>query len=437
MRQEEDVLDTWFSSALWPFSTLGWPENTEDLKYFYPTNVLVTGYDIIFFWVARMIFSALEHTGEVPFDHVFIHGLVRDEQGRKMSKSLGNGVDPLEIISKYGADALRYALVNGNSPGNDMRYSDKKVEAARNFANKLWNASRFAMMNLTITECELPDTADMALEDKWVMSKLNTLIAEVTANLDKYELGVALAKIYDFVWDVLCDWYIELIKPRLTEGDLTAQKVLCHALTTSLKLLHPFMPFITEEIFLALPRESGDKESIMISEWPKADARYDFASDEEKMASLIDAITQIRNRRLEMGVAPSKRAKTIIVTERTDTYNDETARFFVKLAGASEVVFAPKCDDESAVQIVAPGANIFIPLGELVDFAKERARLTKEREKCVSEIDRVDKKLANEGFVAKAPAQLIENEKAKRVKLVDQLASIDDAIAKFDAAEKK
>ena len=437
MRQEEDVLDTWFSSALWPFSTLGWPENTEDLKYFYPTNVLVTGYDIIFFWVARMIFSAIEHTGEVPFDHVFIHGLVRDEQGRKMSKSLGNGVDPLEIISKYGADALRYALVNGNSPGNDMRYSDKKVEAARNFANKLWNASRFAMMNLTITECELPDTADMALEDKWVMSKLNTLIAEVTANLDKYELGVALAKIYDFVWDVLCDWYIELIKPRLSEGDLTAQKVLCHALTTSLKLLHPFMPFITEEIFLALPREKGDKESIMISEWPKADARYDFASDEEKMASLIDAITQIRNRRLEMGVAPSKRAKTIIVTERTDTYNDETARFFVKLAGASEVVFAPRCDDESAVQIVAPGANIFIPLGELVDFAKERARLTKEREKCVSEIDRVDKKLANEGFVAKAPAQLIENEKAKRVKLVDQLASIDDAIAKFDAAEKK
>ena len=384
-----------------------------------------------------MIFSALEHTGEVPFDHVFIHGLVRDEQGRKMSKSLGNGVDPLEIISKYGADALRYALVNGNSPGNDMRYSDKKVEAARNFANKLWNASRFAMMNLTITECELPDTADMALEDKWVMSKLNTLIAEVTANLDKYELGVALAKIYDFVWDVLCDWYIELIKPRLTEGDLTAQKVLCHALTTSLKLLHPFMPFITEEIFLALPRERGDRESIMVSDWPEADARYDFASDEEKMASLIDAITQIRNRRLEMGVAPSKRAKTIIVTERTETYNDETARFFVKLAGASEVVFAPKCDDESAVQIVAPGANIFIPLGELVDFAKERARLTKEREKCVSEIDRVDKKLANEGFVAKAPAQLIENEKAKRVKLVDQLASIDDAIAKFDAAEKK
>ena len=436
MRQEEDVLDTWFSSALWPFSTLGWPEKTEDLKYFYPTSVLVTGYDIIFFWVARMIFSGIEHTGEVPFKHVFIHGLVRDEQGRKMSKSLGNGVDPLEIIDKYGADALRYALITGNSPGNDMRYSDKKVEAARNFANKLWNASRFALMNLTIDKCVLPDVSEMTLEDKWVLSKLNTLISEVTANLDSYELGVALAKIYDFVWDILCDWYIELVKPRLNEGDITAQNVLCHTLTVSLKLLHPFMPFITEEIYKALPREifadgRTDPASIMISDWAKPDPSLDFKADEEKMAALISAITAIRNRRTEMNVAPSKRAKIIIVTERNDIYNADTARYFIKQASASDVIFAPKCDDDTAVQIVAEGANIFIPLGELVDFAKEKQRLVKEREKCVSEIDRAEKKLSNEGFVSKAPAALIENEKAKLAKLKEHLVEIEAAVEKF------
>ena len=428
MHQDEDTLDTWFSSALWPFSTLGWPDCTEDLKYFYPTNTLVTGYDIITFWVSRMIFSALEYTDSVPFDTVLIHGLVRDEQGRKMSKSLGNGVDPLEIIDNYGADALRYALVMGNSPGNDMRYSDKKVEAARNFANKLWNASRFAMMNLTIDKVELPEAAKLKAEDKWILSKLNTLIGEVTANLDKFELGVALAKIYDFVWDILCDWYIELIKPRLSEGDTDAQNVLCYALTQTLKLLHPFMPFITEEIYQALPH---DAESIMIADYPKYDEVLAFPTEEEQMAKVIEAISLIRNRRADMNVAPSKKAKVIIATADRATYSDDTVKFFQKLASASEVEFVDSYTDESAVQIVATGATVYIPLGELIDFAKERERQNKEREKILSEIDRVDKKLSNEGFVAKAPAQLIEAEKAKREKFIEQLAAIDEAIAKL------
>ncbi len=428
MHQDEDTLDTWFSSALWPFSTLGWPDNTEDLKYFYPTNTLVTGYDIITFWVSRMIFSALEYTDSVPFDTVLIHGLVRDELGRKMSKSLGNGVDPLEIIDNYGADALRYALVMGNSPGNDMRYSDKKVEAARNFANKLWNASRFAMMNLTIGKVELPKTDALKAEDKWILSKLNTLIGEVTANLDKYELGVALAKIYDFVWDILCDWYIELIKPRLSEGDTDAQNVLCYALTETLKLLHPFMPFITEEIYQALPHTA---ESIMIDSFPKYDDAHSFPTEEEQMAKVIEAISLIRNRRADMNVAPSKKAKVIIVTADRATYSDGTVKFFEKLASASEVEFVNEYSDENAVQIVVTSATVYIPLGELIDFAKERERLNKEREKILSEIDRVDKKLSNEGFVAKAPAQLIEAEKAKREKFVEQLAATDEAIAKL------
>ncbi len=428
MHQDEDTLDTWFSSALWPFSTLGWPDCTEDLKYFYPTNTLVTGYDIITFWVSRMIFSALEYTDSVPFDTVLIHGLVRDEKGRKMSKSLGNGVDPLEIIDNYGADALRYALVMGNSPGNDMRYSDKKVEAARNFANKLWNASRFAMMNLTIDKVELPRADALKAEDKWILSKLNTLIGEVTANLDKFELGVALAKIYDFVWDILCDWYIELIKPRLSEGDTDAQNVLCYALTETLKLLHPFMPFITEEIYQALPH---DAESIMIADYPRYDDALAFPNEEAQMAKIIEAISLIRNRRADMNVAPSKKAKVIIVTADRATYSDDTVKFFVKLASASEVEFVKEYSDENAVQIVATGATVYIPLGELIDFAKEKERLNKEREKILSEIDRVDKKLSNEGFVAKAPAQLIEAEKAKREKFVEQLAATDEAIAKL------
>ncbi len=428
MRQEEDVLDTWFSSALWPFSTLGWPEETEDLKYFYPTSVLVTGYDIIFFWVARMIFSALENTGKAPFEHIFIHGLVRDELGRKMSKSLGNGVDPLKIIDEYGADALRYALVTGNAPGNDMRYSDKKVEAARNFANKLWNASRFMLMNLTIDKVELPSEDKLMTEDKWILSKLNKLIGEVVANLDKFELGVALSKLYDFVWDILCDWYIELVKPRLNEGDAVAQNVLAYALTETLKLLHPFMPFITEEIYQALPHDS---ESIMISDYPKYSEKLVYEEDEAQMAKLIDAITLIRNRRTEMNVAPSKKAKVIIATNDRVTYSDNCAKFFEKLASASEVEFVEAYSDENVVQIVAIGATIFIPLGELIDFAKERERLNKERAKFVSEIERVEKKLSNEGFVAKAPAQLIEAEKAKKEKYIEQLKAVDEAIAKL------
>ncbi len=429
MRQEDDVLDTWFSSALWPFSTLGWPEKTEDLEYFYPTSVLVTGYDIIFFWVARMIFSALEHTGKAPFEHVFIHGLVRDEQGRKMSKSLGNGVDPLQIIEDYGADALRYALITGNAPGNDMRYSDKKVEAARNFANKLWNASRFTLMNLTIEKADLPEIGMLKTEDKWILSKLNSLIAEIVANLDKFELGVALSKLYDFVWDVLCDWYIELVKPRLSAGDEIAQNVLVYTLRETLKLLHPFMPFITEEIYQAIPH---DKESIMIADFPKYNAALHFPSEEAQMAKLIDAISLIRNRRAEMNVAPSKKAKLIIATADRATYSDDTVKFFEKLAGASDVEFVDSYADENAVQLVAEGATIFIPLGELIDFTKERERLNKEREKFLSEIDRVDKKLSNEGFVSKAPAQLIEAEKAKREKFLEQLAAVDEAIAKLN-----
>ena len=428
MRQDEDTLDTWFSSALWPFSTLGWPDNTEDLKYFYPTNTLVTGYDIITFWVSRMIFSALEYTDSVPFDTVLIHGLVRDEQGRKMSKSLGNGVDPLEIIASYGADALRYALVMGNSPGNDMRYSDKKVEAARNFANKLWNASRFALMNLTIDKVTLPEATALKAEDKWILSKLNTLIGEVKTNLDRYELGVALAKIYDFVWDILCDWYIELIKPRLNDGDLEAQNVLAYTLSETLKLLHPFMPFITEEIYQAIPHTA---ESIMIDSYPVYSDALDFKSEEGKMEKVIEAISLIRNRRAEMNVPPSKKAKVIIATSDRESYSDDTVKFFIKLASASEVEFVSDYTDENAVQIVATGATVFIPMGELIDFDKERERLNKEREKLVSEIDRVDKKLANEGFVAKAPAQLIEAEKAKKLKFIEQLAAVDEAIAKL------
>ncbi len=345
-----------------------------------------------------------------------------------MSKSLGNGVDPLEIIDNYGADALRYALVMGNSPGNDMRYSDKKVEAARNFANKLWNASRFTLMNLTIDKVELPDTAKLKAEDKWILSKLNTLIGEVNTNLDKFELGVALSKLYDFVWDVLCDWYIELIKPRLNEGDTDAQNVLTYALGETLKLLHPFMPFITEEIYQAIPHED---ESIMIAEYPKYNTALEFPTEEAQMAKLIDAITLIRNRRAEMNVAPSKKAKVIIATADRASYSDDTVKFFEKLASASEVEFVETYADENAVQIVAEGASIFIPLGELIDFAKERERLNKEREKYLSEIDRVEKKLANEGFVAKAPAQLIEAEKAKKEKFIEQLAAVDEAIAKL------
>ncbi len=427
MYQEEDVLDTWFSSALWPFSTLGWPEKTEDLEYFYPTSVLVTGYDIIFFWVARMIFSGMEQMDEIPFKHVFIHGLVRDEQGRKMSKSLGNGIDPLKVIEEYGADALRFTLATGNSPGNDMRFSTKKVEASRNFANKIWNASRFALMNLDIDSIEIPE--NLEIEDKWIISKYNDLVKEVTDNLDKFELGVAVAKLYDFIWDVLCDWYIEMIKLRLyakEESGRVAQNVLSYVLSGSLKLLHPFMPFITEEIFMALP--TGE-ESIMISKWPEYDSSLSFKEDEKKVEMIISAIKSLRNLRAEMNVPMSKKAKMYILTDDTDTF-EKGANFFVKLGGASEVVVTKDKDTkvENAVSLVVEGAQILMPLGELVDLEKEKERLMKERDFILSEIKRVDSRLSNEGFVSKAPQKLIDEEKAKKVKFEEMLKQVEEKL---------
>ncbi|MBE7029589.1 MAG: valine--tRNA ligase [Ruminococcaceae bacterium] len=427
MKQEEDVLDTWFSSALWPFSTLGWPEKTEDLEYFYPTSVLVTGYDIIFFWVARMIFSGMEQMNEVPFKYVFIHGLVRDEFGRKMSKSLGNGIDPLKIIDEYGADALRFTLATGNSPGNDMRFSTKKVEASRNFANKIWNASRFALMNLDIDKIEIPK--NLEIEDKWVLSKYNTLVKEVTDNLDKFELGVAVSKLYDFIWDILCDWYIEMIKMRLyakEESGRVAQNVLSYVLSGSLKLLHPFMPFITEEIFMALPT---NEESIMISDWPKFSEDLSFADEEKKIEMIIGAIKSLRNLRAEMNVPMSKKAKMYIITDDEDTFVKGSG-FFSKLGGASDVVVTKdkNLTVENAVSLVVEGAQILMPLGELVDLEKEKERLNKERDHILSEIKRVDSKLSNEGFLSKAPQKLIDEEKAKKVKFEEMLKQIEEKL---------
>jgi len=432
VHQDSDVLDTWFSSALWPFSTLGWPETTEDLKKYYPTSVLVTGYDIITFWVSRMIFSGLEHMGEKPFSTVFIHGLVRDAQGRKMSKSLGNGIDPLEIISQYGADALRFALATGNSPGNDMRFSPEKIEAARNFNNKIWNAARFVLMNLTIDEAKLPCECELELEDKWIISKFNTLCKEVTVNLDHFELGVSLSKLYDFIWDVFCDWYIELVKPRLNDkgskSNEVAQNVLVYVLSETLKLLHPFMPFITEVIWQSLPH-SG--ESIMISEYPKFDEKLSFAEDEERMAALIATIRSIRNVRNEMNVPPSKKAALTIVSDRRDIYNEKTEAFFVKLASASSVTVVSEYHDENSVQTVSENAVVYIPLAEMIDFEKEIARLEGEKKNTLFEIERLEKKLSNEGFVAKAPAAVVEGERAKLAKYRDTLEKIESAIEKF------
>ena len=434
MTQDEDTLDTWFSSALWPFSTLGWPDETEDLKYFYPTNTLVTGYDIITFWVSRMIFSALEYTGQVPFDTVLIHGLVRDAEGRKMSKSLGNGIDPLEIIETCGADALRFALLTGNSPGNDMRFSPEKIEAARNFTNKIWNASRFALMYIPedLEDTALPKMEDLHLEDKWILSKFNRLAAEVSENLDKYELGVALAKIYDFLWNVLCDWYIEVIKPRLfvKEGAdyENACRVLAYVLRGAMELLHPFMPFITETIWQALPH---DGESIMITSYPEFDEALVFDKEEASMELLITAIRQIRNRRAEMNVPPSKKAKVFIVSSDKDTFSPAVSAFFEKLAGASTVEYPEEFQDDSCIQIISDKALIYIPLAEIVDFEKEIARLEAEKKKLLSEIERIDKKLSNAGFVAKAPAAVIDGEKAKRAGYADKLASVEASLAKY------
>ncbi len=430
MRQDEDVLDTWFSSALWPFSTLGWPEKTKDLEYYYPTSTLVTGYDIITFWVSRMIFSGLEHTGKAPFNTVLIHGLVRDEQGRKMSKSLGNGVDPLEVIAKYGADALRFTLVTGNSPGNDMRYSDKKVEASGNFANKIWNASRFMLMNLDDdTKPVIPEK--LGLEDKWILSKFNTTVAEVTANLDKFELGVASAKLYEFVWDVLCDWYIELVKPRLFEKDTesckNAQSVLLYVLSGTLKLLHPFMPFITESIWSHL----GFDAPLIVAEWPEYDEKLNFTAECDAMERVINAIRAIRNVRAQMNVPPSKKAKLYVVSDYADSFNADTAVFFTKLASASEVVLVDSYDADGSVSIVSEGAKMYIPMAEIVDLEKERARLEKEKENAEKEIARVNGKLSNASFTDKAPAAVVEAERAKLVKYTELLENVKEMLAKL------
>ena len=436
MRQDPDTLDTWFSSALWPFSTLGWPEETEDLKYFYPTNTLVTGYDIITFWVSRMIFSALAYTDQAPFDTVLIHGLVRDAQGRKMSKSLGNGIDPLEIIDKYGADALRFALATGNSPGNDMRFSDEKIEAARNFANKLWNASRFVRMNLTIDSVKLPAEDALATEDKWILTELHKTVEGVRSNLDKYELGIALSMLYDFIWDIFCDWYIELAKTRLSDkenaGNEVCQNVIAYVLIETLKLLHPFMPFITEEIYQSLPH---DCESIMIAEFPDAASIPAFAKESEDMARVLDAIRAIRTRRAEMNVAPSRKAKVYIAT-KYDACFTAAAGFFGRLASASEVIVADAFDAEvvsgdNAVQIITDSAAIFLPMADIIDFEKEKARLAAEQKKLEDEIARIEKKLSNQGFVSKAPAAVVEGEKAKMEKYRENLAGVVAALAKL------
>ena len=431
LTQDPDTLDTWFSSALWPFSTLGWPDKTPELAHYFPTSTLVTGYDIIFFWVARMIFSSVENMHERPFDTVFIHGIVRDAQGRKMSKSLGNGIDPLIVIDEYGADALRFTLATGNSPGNDMRFSDEKVGASRNFANKLWNAARFILMNLGEDEKapHIPD--DLALEDKWILSLFNKLTKEVTDNLDKFELGIAVQKLYDFIWDVFCDWYIEISKIRLNSGDekaaQTARDMLVYIMSNTLKLLHPFMPFITEEIWQTLPHEG---ESIMISQWPIYKDEYDFSVEEQEMDRIMEAVRAIRNRRAEMNVPPSKKAKYYIATAHKDTF-EKAGIFMQRLASCSEAEIGDSFEIDDAVCIVTTDAKIYIPLGELVDFEKEIARLNKEKEKVLKDLEFIYKKLNNENFVAKAPKAVVDGQREAAQKLRDKIAMIDESIEKF------
>jgi len=414
LRQDEDTLDTWFSSALWPFSTLGWPDETPDLKYFYPTDTLVTAYDIIFFWVARMIFSGVEQMGEAPFKTVFIHGLVRDEQGRKMSKSLGNGVDPLDVINKFGADSLRFSLTTGVSPGNDMRYSDKKVEACRNFANKLWNATRYVLMN--VQEGDKPAVPrDLAVEDKWILHNLNNVTKEVTENLKKFEIGVAVQKIYDFIWDCYCDWYIELAKIRLNAGGKEAKNVrsmLLYVLTEMLKLLHPFMPFITEELYQSIPHKG---EVLMTQKWPTYKKRFVFPEEAEEMERIMDAIKAIRMRRSEMNVPPSKKTSMYIETSYTETFTHGAA-FIERLAAASSVEVGDGFSIDGAVSIISQGAKILIPLDELVDKEKERARLTNELAKVEKELAALNGKLSNKNFVDKAPAAVVDAERAKLAK---------------------
>ena len=426
--QDPDTLDTWFSSALWPFSTLGWPEKTPELMHYYPTSTLVTGYDIIFFWVARMIFSACEQMNEVPFDTVFIHGIVRDELGRKMSKSLGNGIDPLLVIDKYGADALRFTLATGNSPGNDMRYSDKKVEASRNFANKIWNAARFILMNLDENEPAPHIPENLALEDKWILSQFNSLTKEVTDNLDKFELGIAVQKLYDFIWDLFCDWFIELAKIRLQKGGeeaKTAKAVLVYVMSETLKLLHPFMPFITEEIWQTLPHNG---ETIMKSQWPEFSEELVFTEDEKKMDIIMDAIRAVRNRRAEMNVPPSRKAHVYVATDKKDIF-DTAVVFMQKLASASDVTVGDSFNIEGSVSIVTADAKIYIPMGDLVDFEAERKRLMKEKEAAEKKLAQINGKLNNPGFLAKAPQNVIDGQKADAEKLTEKIKMIDESLA--------
>ena len=423
VHQDPDTLDTWFSSALWPFSTLGYPDDTEELEYFYPTDTLVTGYDIIFFWVARMIFSGVEHMGQVPFHTVLIHGLVRDAQGRKMSKSLGNGIDPLLVIDQYGADALRFTLATGNAPGNDMRFSDEKVKASRNFANKLWNAARFVLMYLGNDYSYPGLPKDLAIEDKWILSKVNTLAKEVTDNLERFELGIAVAKLYDFIWDVFCDWYIEIAKIRLQsgEGADTAKAVLVYVLTDILKLLHPFMPFITEEIYQAIPH---DTESIMISKWPEYDPTLSFADEEAQMEKIMDAIRAIRNRRAEMNIPPSKKSKVYVETAFADVFA-VGSEFIKRLAYASDVEIADAFGDlGNTVTIVTNDAKIYIPLGDLVDFEAEAKRLQKELAAAEEKLAFINKKLDNPGFVNKAPEKVVQQNRDEAAKLTEKIANL-------------
>ncbi len=435
--QDEDTLDTWFSSALWPFSTLGWPEKTEELEYFYPTDVLVTGYDIIFFWVIRMVFSGIEQTGKCPFHTVLIHGLVRDSQGRKMSKSLGNGIDPLEVIDKYGADALRMTLITGNAPGNDMRFYWERVENSRNFANKVWNASRFIMMNIEKAPAANAELSDLTMADKWILSKVNTLAKDVTENLDKYELGIGLQKVYDFIWEEFCDWYIEMVKPRLyDEADSTkaaAIWTLKTELIQALKLLHPFMPFITEEIFCNLQEE---EESIMISSWPEFKAEWAFSQEEKAVGTIKEAVRGIRNVRSSMSVPPSKKAKVFVVSENDELLEifEHSKAFFATLGYASQVELQKDKAgiEEDAVSAVIPQAAIYMPFAELVDVQKEIQRLKGEEERLKGELDRVDKMLGNEKFISRAPAAKIEEEKSKREKYSQMMEQVKKQLAHYE-----
>lgn len=433
--QDEDTLDTWFSSALWPFSTLGWPEQTEELDYFYPTNVLVTGYDIIFFWVVRMVFSGYEHTGKAPFDTVLIHGLVRDDKGRKMSKSLGNGIDPLEVISQYGADALRFTLVTGNAPGNDMRFYMERVEASRNFANKVWNASRFMMMNFEQADFSHVELSDLTSADRWILSKFNTLAKDVTDNMDKYELGIAVQKLNDFIWEEFCDWYIEMVKPRLYNDEdntkAAALWTLKKVLSESLKLLHPFMPFITEEIYCNLTGE----ESIMLASWPEYREEYSFAREEAAVELMKEAVRGIRNIRAEMNVSPKKKAKVFVVSENEDVRDifEQGKVFFGTLGYASEVAVRADREGiaEDAVSTMVPDAVIYMPFAELVDIEKEIERLKKEQKKLGGEIKRCEGMLNNERFLSKAPEQKVEEEKEKLSKYRQMLEKVEERLGQL------